>query len=406
MDPNSTGRQRLPGGQPTDAPTPGTTAPQATPDPAGSPAAPAPTAPAAPGAPAPAASLSRSGRRSGYRLGRGGIAGIGGLALLGLVAAVAVAGGGLFAAASASPSRSESPLAAASATSSLTPRPTPNPPATAADSPTPTPQPTAPQLPALLGAIGDSYTQAWSVSPAYRYDHPQFSWAVGTSKTDGVTSLFERFRALGASPVVVDAATSGRTMDDASRQADLVMAAAKKLAAGKTAYVTFELGTNDLCASPNPMTDIVDFQVELRTALNTLRTGLPAGSRILMLSVPDFPHFHDITEADAAARAKLAAPPSAQCAPYLGTNGPSSVTEADALLAQYDAALKGMCDDIDAKEGQAGKLYCTYNASLLAESDFTLKDLSTYDYFHPSLSGQAKMAEDAWKADVWASLKP
>jgi lysophospholipase L1-like esterase len=262
-------------------------------------------------------------------------------------------------------------------------------------------------LPALLAAIGDSYSQAFNVSPAYRSNHPQFSWVVGAAKTDGVNSLLERFRALGASPTVVDAATSGRKMDDAPRQADLVVAAAKGLQPGQTAYVTFELGTNDLCASPDPQTDILDFTVQLRTAIYTLRTGLPAGSRILMLPVPDFPHFHDITQADAAARAYLALPlNSNRCPPYLGTNGPATRAESDSLLSQYDAALKGMCDDIDASEGATGRLYCTYNSALLADSDFTIGDLSTYDYFHPSLSGQAKMAEDAWRADVWASVAP
>jgi lysophospholipase L1-like esterase len=239
----------------------------------------------------------------------------------------------------------------------------------------------------LLAAIGDSYSQAYSVSPAYPYDHPQFSWVIGTAKGDGVFSLLERFQALGDSPVVVDAATSGRTMADAPRQAAVVVAAAKKLAPGKTAYVTFELGTNDLCASPNPMTDTVDFQVQLRTAILTLRTGLPPGSRILILAVPDFPHFHDITQADPAARTNLAlVQNSDRCAPYLGTNGPSSTAQADSYLSQYDASLKQMCDDIDANEAATGHLFCTV------------------DYFHPSLSGQAKMAANAWRADVWASV--
>jgi lysophospholipase L1-like esterase len=32
------------------------------------------------------------------------------------------------------------------------------------------------------------------------------------------------------------------------------------------------------------------------------------------------------------------------------------------------------------------------------------KDLSTADYFHPSFTGQAKMAESAWLAGPWASV--
>src|ERR1035437_528109 len=176
-----------------------------------------------------------------------------------LVAGVAVAGGLFAGSSSVSPTPTGPQLAAGSptaagsstVTTSSMPTPSPTPPQTSS----PTPAPTAPPVPALLGASGDSYTQAWSVSPQYLLDHTQFSWAIGTDKGDGVFSLLERFGALGGSPVVVDAATSGRKMDDAPRQAAAVVAAAAKLAPGKTAYVTFELGINDLCASPDLMTD-------------------------------------------------------------------------------------------------------------------------------------------------------
>jgi len=87
---------------------------------------------------------------------------------------------------------------------------------------------------------------------------------IGTAQGDGVLSLLERFRALGASPAVIDAATSGKKMSDAPRQADEVVAAARKLGSDKTAYVTFELGTNDLCASPDAMTDPADFEASSR----------------------------------------------------------------------------------------------------------------------------------------------
>jgi lysophospholipase L1-like esterase len=325
-----------------------------------------------------------------------------------LLAALAVVGAGPFGAAEPSPTFSSAQPADASPTistdatksgaaasgSPVTPVPTPS----------PTAAPTAPALPSLLGAIGDSYSQAWSVSPDYLFDHPQFSWVVGTDKSDGVTSLLERFRALGGSPAVVDAATSGKKINDALRQANLVVAAAKKLAAGQTAYVTFELGTNDICASPDFMTDPAAFAAQLQSAVGALRAGLPAGSRILILPVPDFPHFREITLADDAARQLLALPANLnRCAPYLGTSSASALIKANDYLSQYDADLKAACDDIDANEAATGRLYCTYNAALLADSDFTIDDLSTVDYFHPSLSGQAKMAEDAWRAGIWRS---
>jgi lysophospholipase L1-like esterase len=331
---------------------------------------------------------------------------IGALGMAALIAAVAVIGilapPSDFPVLRGSPTAASSPLAvvptgAVTSLSPSTPLPT--------DSPVPTPQPTMIPLPALLGAIGDSYSQAWSVSPANLYDHTQFSWVIGTDKNDGVLSLLERFRALKVSPTVVDAATSGKKMDDAERQANLVVAAAKKLSAGQTAYVTFELGTNDLCASPDYRTDPATFEAHVQAAVSILRAGLPRGSRILMLSVPDFPHFRAITQASPAAVALLAKPNNRnRCVPYLGTSSASMIVEADSDLAQYNASLKAACDDIDSHEGTTGQLYCTYNAALLSESDFVLKDLSTEDYFHPSLTGQAKMAENAWRADVWASM--
>ena len=325
-----------------------------------------------------------------------------------LVAALAIVGSAVSRSPAASASISP-PGAAASVSDSSQPTPftapaaTPSAAATVTATPTepPTAAPTAPALPSLLAAIGDSYSQAYSVSPQYRYDHPEFSWVVGASKSDGFLSLLERFQALGASPAVVDAATSGRKMSDAPRQAALVVAAARKLAAGQTAYVTFELGTNDLCDVP--MTGPVAFQQQLSSALTTLRAGLPAGSRVLMLAVPDFPHFHDMTQADPKTRAALLIPRSSNCPPYLGTDARTAFVSSDYYLSRYDEILKADCDEMNAGAGTP-PITCTYDAALLAESDFVSTDLSTFDYFHPSLTGQAKMADAAWQVDVWASM--
>ena len=299
----------------------------------------------------------------------------------------------------------ESPSGSAGATA----EPTATPPDSATPSPTEAPSPTAaatpwtPQLPTMLAAIGDSYSQAWSVSPSYKKDHPAFSWVVGTARGDGVFSLRERFEALGAQLTVVDAATSGKKMSDASRQATTVATEAGKLPPGSIVYVTFELGTNDLC--DEPMTTATDFEAQLRSAVSILRAGLPAGSRILMLSVPDFSHFYDITQADPTARAALdLVANSRRCPPFLGWDSPYSIQEAEATLASYDSILVGVCGEIEATDGPSNKLHCRSNATLLAELDFKIKDLSTVDYFHPSLSGQAKMAAAAWKAGYWSTV--
>jgi lysophospholipase L1-like esterase len=302
------------------------------------------------------------------------------------------------------------PVAQASATvtPAASPTLTATPSASPSPLPTPAPTPTAassapPALPAMLATIGDSYTQAWSVSPSYRRDHPGYSWAVGSVKGDGVFSLRERFEALGDNLTVVDAATSGTKISDAARQATEIVTAAGKLAPGATVYVTFELGINDLC--DNPTTAPATFEAQLRSAIAILQSGLPSGSEILMLSIPDYAHFYTITQANAKAKATLSQPANSQtCAPFLGSDSPLSMAAAEQLLATYDASLAQVCDEIEATDGPAGKLQCRSNEALLSEKNFVIKDLSTVDYFHPSLSGQAKMAASAWEAGYWANV--
>lgn len=260
-----------------------------------------------------------------------------------------------------------------------------------------------PRLPALLGAIGDSYTQAYSVDSSHLRDHTEFSWVVGTNPTDGVFSLYERFVALGDTPTVVDAATSGRKMNDAARQATAIVQAAAKLPAGATAYVTFELSANDIC--DDPMTTPDSFASSLDAALAILNQGLPAGSRILMLSVPDYRHWRDMVQADPATAAAYQKPVNQdRCPPFLGSNTRISLADAGAMLDAYNAHLRDACDQIQNADGADGKLACTYNEDLLSERDFLASDLSTVDLIHPNLSGQAKMAQSAWQADVWSNL--
>jgi lysophospholipase L1-like esterase len=218
-----------------------------------------------------------------------------------------------------------------------------------------------------------------------------------------VYSILERLQAAGAHPAVVDAATSGRKMLDAPRQAQIVAAAAASLRPGQTAYVTFGLGTNDLC--DDPKTDPSLYESRLRFAIATLRSSLPSGSRILMLSVPDFAHFREITQADPSARNLLAlVENSRRCAPFLGIDSPTTLVEAQAILDAYNASLERVCAEIEAADGPTGRLHCTFNAALLSNRDFAISDLSVVDYFHPSIAGQAKMAEAAWQADLSTAL--
>src|SRR5215204_4752538 len=68
--------------------------------------------------------------------------------------------------------------------------------------PTPAIAGTSPPVPKSMAAIGDSMTQAADVCCWYG-DHPANSWSTGSAGWDGVSSHYERIRAL-------DGAISGR----------------------------------------------------------------------------------------------------------------------------------------------------------------------------------------------------
>jgi len=314
------------------------------------------------------------------------------------------------------PSQSASSVALATATLSPVPSTVGSqslgPTATATATATPTLGPTSSAaasataslgLPSLLGAIGDSYSQGYGVSPQHRLDNPTYSWVVGSATGDGVYSLRERLESLGATLTVVDAATSGKKMGDAPRQAANVVAAARKLAAGRTAYITFELGTNDLC--DDAKTSSSDFEAQLGSAISILRGGLPSGSEILMLPIPDFDHFRSITQADSRARASLSLNVNSRnCAPFLGSNGSLTLDQARAAMADYNSILLRACATIESTDGASGRLHCRSDPAVLSDRDFTIGDLSTVDYFHPSLSGQARMAAAAWSVSAWDAV--
>jgi lysophospholipase L1-like esterase len=301
------------------------------------------------------------------------------------------------------------PLAGSPQTAATTP--TASPTATASPSPTPSPSPTAsptpapPALPTMLASIGDSYAQGYDPSLLFPrfHDHPQYSFVVGWARNDSIFSLRERFEALGDTNLkVVDAAETGKKMDRADDQARQVVAAAKTLPPGSTVYVTFELGTNDLCSQPEtPVTSPTTFERELRAGIKVLTDSLPAGSRILMLSVPDFVHFRAITQADPTARAHFAeASNENRCPPFLGSHSSISLARATQILHQYDSILFGVCDEVEA----GGKIHCTRDGDGQSEWAWTIDDLSPRDYFHPSISGQAKMADVAWANGDWSQI--
>ena len=258
--------------------------------------------------------------------------------------------------------------------------------------------PPAAPLPALVGAIGDSLTVAVNATGGYGVQ-PQHSWIVGTDATDGVQSHLERLRDLGADPAVVTPARPGAAVGTGVGQGAPVVAAAADLAPGATAYVTFELGANDLCAgSLDEATGADSFAAAVGAAFRTLAAGLPPGSVLVVLSVPDVTRLRTLLEEVPAAQTLHRR--YGVCRSVLGES-----VATDAVrdrIRNYNSALAAACDALD-----EASLDCRHDLAgdpsrSLFGATFEREDISSLDWFHPSETGQARIADEAWRLTPWS----
>jgi hypothetical protein len=70
----------------------------------------------------------------------------------------------------------------------------------------------------------------------------------------------------------------------------------------------------------------------------------------------------------------------------------------DRILAEACDAIAGAQDDgLDCRHDQDGDPSESFSGATVEA-----EDISTLDYFHPSLQGQARIAEGTWRASYWS----
>lgn len=62
----------------------------------------------------------------------------------------------------------------------------------------------------------------------------------------------------------------------------------------------------------------------------------------------------------------------------------------------FNTQLKMICE-------QEFRANCRYDQNAAFNTKFTAADVSTRDYFHPSVAGQIKVAAVTWAAGYWGS---
>jgi lysophospholipase L1-like esterase len=240
--------------------------------------------------------------------------------------------------------------------------------------------------PSSIAATGDSITRAFNTGWIPLVDWPSNSWSTGASAT--VNSHFRRI--LAANPAI-----AGRSYNDAETGADMgdLNAQAARAVAQRAEYVTILIGGNDLCASSEAgMAPVATFRAQFEAAMQTLSSGLP-DARIYVVSVPDVYRLWEIYRTSLAAR--LVWTTAGICQSMLAN--PGSTAPADVARR---ARVRQRNIDYNTQLAQVCALYihCRYDANAAFETDFVRSDVSSLDYFHPTVSGQAKLAAVSWSA--------
>lgn len=140
------------------------------------------------------------------------------------------------------------------------------------------------------------------------------------------------------------------------------------------------------------MTPTIDFEAQFGAALSTISSGLP-DARISVVSVPRIYQLWNALKGNPAARSVWTR--FSICQSMLAS--PTSTAQedverrmrVDARNREYNAALRAVC---------AEYVHCDYDDDGIFDYAFQPAHVSTRDYFHPSISGQAVLAAESWAA--------
>jgi len=294
-------------------------------------------------------------------------------------------------------------------------------------------------LPSSMAALGDSISQAFnthadpaSVPPVVDLtacpdgfgglsgvplDCPRNSWSTGTNPA--VRSEYQRL--VAAHPALrghqANYAVTGARVSDLARQAQLAVAQ-------RAQFVTIEIGTNDVCAPTwADVTYLQAFRAQFTSAMSILARS-PAHPVIQVVSIPNvyriWQLFHDDPNAQLrwgaaqVCQSLLANPTSTELGDVIRrllivsqvisynlieadvcAHTPRCVTDAGAAFAwEFSSA------DI-ATVANTGRITNVPALALLPVFGPGIPN-STADYFHPSVIGQAAIAELAWPSSTFA----
>lgn len=235
-------------------------------------------------------------------------------------------------------------------------------------------------FPNSMSATGDSITRAFNTCRTPFTDCVANSWATGTEAA--VNSFYLRILERNAAirGNLFNDARSGARMSNLPEQVNASVT-------HRAEYVVIEMGANDVCTSEEgTMTSVASFRTNFESAIRTLRERLP-GTRISVGSIPNIYNLWSVlhTNGSAASTWNLFR----ICQSML--RNPTSTTREDEERrlrvqrreVEFNEVLRSVCATWER---------CQYDADTGYNYRFEAGEVSTNDYFHPSVRGQASIA--------------
>ncbi|MEN3583006.1 SGNH/GDSL hydrolase family protein [Streptomyces sp. ZYX-F-203] len=236
--------------------------------------------------------------------------------------------------------------------------------------------------PDSLAAVGDSITRGFDAC-AVLADCPEVSWATGSRPE--VDSLAVRLLGPDATRHSWNHAVSGARMADLAGQME-------RAAAHRPALVTVLMGANDACRDTvAEMTSVADFRAGFERALGALRQASP-GSRVFVAGIPDLMRLWEQGRTDPLAGRVWEL---GVCPTMLGdadATDPAATERRETVgrrVEDFNRVLEEVC---------AEDRLCRTDGGAVHDDAFGPESLSRWDRFHPSVTGQARLAEIAYRA--------
>jgi lysophospholipase L1-like esterase len=243
--------------------------------------------------------------------------------------------------------------------------------------------------PNSMAATGDSITRAFNTCSFPFTDCTQNSWATGTEAT--VNSFYLRILAVNAGirEHANNDARSGAKIADLPGQVTNVVSQ-------RVEYVTVAMGANDVCTSEEgTMTTVASFRTNIESALGTLSERLPS-ARISVGSIPNVYQLWSLLHTNRSAASTWSSLGICQSMLRNATSTTREDEERRLRVQRREVELNGVLAEVCARYAN-----CQWDRNTGYEFRFEANEVSTRDYFHPSVRGQTSIARIEWPLVVF-----